>query len=250
MTGFLSAVAFLTRVPVGREPRDLHRAPPWFPAVGALVALVSAGVYALAYRFLPSPLAAVLAVVAGILLTGAFHEDGLADSSDALGSGATGEDAIAIMRDSRLGTYGTTAVVVSVLWRVLALGSLSPSWALGALVMAHSLGRGAVVVLMWSTPPARTEGLGRAGRLEITGGGVLVSSLSALAIATAVGGIWAVPAALIALAAAGVVRRLALKRIGGVSGDLLGACEQVGEMGGLTVAAAAAWGGAVPWWAG
>src|SRR5918996_733290 len=103
-----------------------------------------------------SLLGAVVAVALGILLTGAFHEDGLGDSFDALGSGLSGEAALRIMRDPRLGTYGTTALTLSVVWRVVALGSLNPAGAVAGLVMAHSLGRVGAVVLLGLSPPARS----------------------------------------------------------------------------------------------
>jgi adenosylcobinamide-GDP ribazoletransferase len=251
VSGFRAAVSFLTRLPVGGgTDAGLARAAPWFPTVGGVVALTMAATYAVGYRALPSLLAALISVTVGILLTGAFHEDGLADSADALGSGAPAEAALVIMRDSRLGTFGTLAVVVSVLWRVLALGSLGPRWAVAALLMAHALGRAGAVVAMLVTPAARTDGLGRAGVLGVTRSGTVWAVGSALLYSGVAAGIWALPGAVVVAVAVLWFRRASIKRMGGVTGDLLGACEQVGEMGVLAVAAVASWGGSIPWWAG
>lgn len=245
MTGFLSAIGFLTRVPVVGGERDPSGAVRWFSVVGCLIGLFVGGVYALLYNVGPSPLAATVAVVAGVALTGGFHEDGLADSMDAIGSRARGGRALEIMKDSRLGTYGTLAVVVTVVWRILALAALSPLVAVSGLVMAHTLGRVGAVVLMSTTPPARAEGL---GVLEVTSGGAWFSVGSGVVLATLAGGWWVVPAVgLVAIATAyvGVVSRI---RFGGITGDLLGACEQMGEMLVLALVAGLAWNGFDPWW--
>lgn len=252
MSGFRDALAFLTRVPVGREAAEegIEKASSWFPVVGALVGLAVAGIYAAAYPWLPSLLAAMIAVGAGIWLTGAFHEDGLADSFDALGSGATGEEALAIMRDPRLGTYGTTAVVLSVVWRVVAVASLAPAAALAGLVMAHSLGRAGSVALMALTPAARPDGLGRSGVSGVTQGGVWFAILTGLAVSSVAAGPWVGPAVIAVALTVIALRRVGVRRVDGITGDLLGGCEQVSEMLILAIIAGAAWQGWAPWWAG
>lgn len=249
MRGLTAAIAFLTRIPLGGGSRDLNGAAPWFPWVGTLVGLVAAGTYAAAHRWLPSALAAVLATTAGVLLTGALHEDGLADTADALGSGATGEEALRILRDPRLGTYGVIAVVVSLVWRVLTLASLPPAWALGGLVLAHALGRSAAVVLAAIAEPARADGLGRAAVLEIRPVDTSVATISALVIGSVAAGVWLVPVVVLAALSFLFWRGLATRRLGGVTGDVLGACEQVVEILALTTVAVAAWNGVPPWWA-
>lgn len=250
MSGFRAAVGFLTRVPVGESGPPTPSATKWFPTIGALVGLVVAAVYTAAYQVMPSPLAALAAVVLGVLITGAFHEDGFADTSDGLGSRTTGERALEIMKDSRLGTYGTIAIVVSITWRVLAVGALDPVEAVAALVMAHTLGRAGAVVLMAVAPPAREDGLGRAGVLGATGSGVGFAMVSAAAIAGLIGGWWVLPAALVAGLALVWLRMVAVSRFGGITGDVLGAGEQLGEMAVLAVIVALTWTGPDPWWAG
>lgn len=249
MSGFTAAVTFLTRVPLGASPSaDLSRAAPWFPTVGALIGALLTGVYALGYRLLPSLLVAVVAVVVGIVITGAFHEDGLADSFDAIGSGATGEAGLAIMRDSRLGTYGTTALVVSVLWRAIALGSLEPELALVALVGAHSLARAGAVALMAITEAARVDGLGRSGVVGVTALGAGVAAGTGIGVFALLGAWWVLPGIFLVGATVLWFRHVGRSRFGGVTGDLLGACEQIGEITILTLVAGMAWIGGTPWW--
>jgi adenosylcobinamide-GDP ribazoletransferase len=190
-----------------------------------------------------------LATTAGVLLTGALHEDGLADTADALGSGATGEEALRILRDPRLGTYGVIAVVVTLVWRILTLASLPPAWALGGLVLAHALGRSAAVVLAAIAEPARADGLGRAAVLEIRPVDTSVATISALGIGSVAAGVWLVPVVVLAALSLLFWRGLATRRLGGVTGDVLGACEQVVEILALTTVAVAAWNGVPPWWA-
>jgi len=248
MSGLRAAVAFLTRVPL-RSDDDLVGAAPWFPLVGAIIGLTVAGAYAALYPWLPSLFGAVIAIGVGVLLTGAFHEDGLADTLDAFGSGATGEEALRIMRDSRLGTYGTLGIFFSVLWRVVAVGSLSPAVAAAGLVMAHALARAGSVSMMKVTPAARRDGLAVSGISGVTSRGLVFAIVSAAAVSALATGWWSVPGLLLVGAVTLIVRRLALRRLGGVTGDVLGAGEQMSEMILLALIAGADWSGWEPWWA-
>jgi adenosylcobinamide-GDP ribazoletransferase len=190
-------------------------------------------------ELVPAGVAAAVGIVFGLVLTGAFHEDGLADTADALG-GWSPEQRREILKDSRHGSYGVAAMCSTILLRVLCVASLGPATAFAALVAAHSLGRGASVAVMVTTPPAPTTGLGadytRELRAVAAGSGVAAS----LVVAVLATGWWAAPLA----AAAGVgalgVALLARRAFGGVSGDLLGAVEQVGEILVLVVATALA----------
>lgn len=251
MTRFLEAVTFLTRVPIsrGEATGNIGKASAWFPLVGGLVGLAVAGVYAALYPWLPSLLTAVIAIAVGSWLTGALHEDGLADTFDAFGSGASGDDALRIMRDSRLGTYGTTAVVVTVLWRTVAVGSLGPAAALAGVVTAHSLGRAGSVALMAVAPPAREDGLGRSGLSGVTRGGTWFAVLTGLAVSSVAAGWWVGPAVVAVTLCVVALRTISSRRIGGITGDVLGACQQVSEMLILAIFAAAVWQGWHPWWA-
>jgi adenosylcobinamide-GDP ribazoletransferase len=244
-----AAVALLTRVPVRTElmrPEDLSRAVPWFPVVGAAIGLATGGAYAGGRVILPALVAASLAVGLGTLVTGAFHEDGLADSADALGGGRSREEALRILRDPRLGTFGVTALVLGLVCRIASVASLGPGPAISALVAAHALGRAAAVGVLGVLGPATGDGLGagygrglRGGRVAAGLGLGVAASLMAL-------GLWAIPAAVAAAVGAALVGWLAARKLGGVTGDILGAAEQVAET--LVLVLAAGVGPSAAWW--
>lgn len=231
----LGAAQFLTRVPI-HTSRAAGRAAmvPWFPVVGALVGLVVAAVaVGLDALIAPFP-AAAAAVMVGVIVTGAFHEDGLADSADAIAGGTTQERRFEILADSRLGTYGTAAVCGTILVRVSAVATLvavgGPA-TVGALVAAHALARGSAVALMAAVEPAReAKGLGGSfGRL-VSARRASVTVAVAVAIAALAAGWWAAPMAAAASIAAVLVARLARTSFGGINGDHLGAAEQLAEI--------------------
>jgi adenosylcobinamide-GDP ribazoletransferase len=245
----VGALSLLTRVPTRRGLIDMAGAVPWFPVVGALVGLAVAGAYAAAELILPRMVAAGLAVGLGVLLTGALHEDGLGDTADALGSGATGEEALRILADPRLGTYGVVAVILSILVHVAALASLGPLASLVIVPAAHALGRGAAAGVLGLVRPAADRGLGATYAGAVT----TVGSTAAVAIAIAIGvvglGWWALPAIGVAAIGAWAISGMSVRRIGGITGDVLGAVEQVAEVGALVVGCAAVTAGALlPWW--
>jgi adenosylcobinamide-GDP ribazoletransferase len=249
VTGFVDAVGFLTRVPVGRRDTTAHAmaaAVPWFPVVGVVIALLEAGVFALARDPLTPLAAAALAVTAQLLLTGAFHEDGLADLADAAG-GWSRQQRLAILDDPFHGTYGVLALVASFAVRTAALAALTAGRATGALVAAHGGGRGAAVLLMGLLPAAASTGLG-ASYLEPLRRSQAAAGVAAGAVAVVAGlGVgegWSPAAAVVALVVAAVlaaaVGAYARRTLGGLTGDALGAAEQVAEAAILLVAVAAA----------
>jgi adenosylcobinamide-GDP ribazoletransferase len=246
--GFLGAVSFLTRVPAGggvRRAEELAGSVPWFPVVGAGVGLAVGGVYAGARQLLPPLPAATLAVVAGICLTGAFHEDGLGDTADAFAGHHDRDGTVRILKDPRLGTFGVLAVAASLLLRAGTVAALAPAAALAALPAAHALSRAAAVGVMATFPTAGETGLGASYVLALSRRRALAGVAAGLAVALALLGVVAVAAAAAAALAAAVLGRLAVRRIGGVSGDVLGAIQQLGEMLVLLVAVAAVTTG---WW--
>jgi adenosylcobinamide-GDP ribazoletransferase len=194
---------------------------------------------------LPPLAAALLAVGATIALTGALHEDGLADTFDGLAGGRTIERRLEIMRDSRIGTYGVLALVLSVGLRVALLAAYLPAspWrgAL-ALIAAEAIGRTAIVWLWSHEPPARPDGLaatlGAPERESMATALVLGTGISVVAGALAAG----IFAALISLAAAALAAVLlaqwSRQRIGGRTGDILGAAEQLAALAALLALAA------------
>lgn len=248
------ALQFLTRVPLPRrlgfEPAWLNDSVRYFPLVGALVGAVGAAVLLAAQRLWPPPVAAALAVAATLWLTAAFHEDGLADTGDALLGAAPRDQALRIMKDSRIGTYGASALVLVLLLRVLLLAELlrrDPAWAAAACVAAHAVGRGCAVALMAWLPYAGDEAHAKAKPLarDVGVGDALYALAIALLVLSWAGSRWPAPAHVVAAAVAGALALvLALRvwlrrRLGGYTGDTLGACEQLGELGVLLALSAA-----------
>jgi adenosylcobinamide-GDP ribazoletransferase len=234
------ALGFLTRLPVG-APGCLAAAAWAFPAVGVVVGLIAALAHQAAlWLSLPPLAAAVLAVTAGLLATGALHEDGLADLADGFGGGRDRAAKLAIMRDSRIGSFGVLALVLSVLLRVAALAALpSPGWVAAALVAGHALSRAPLPAVML-LPPARADGLAVAAGRPAPGGAAAAALIGLAAGLLALGLAGGLAAAAVAALAALAVAMLARRQIGGHTGDVLGAVQQVAEAGVLLAAAAVA----------
>jgi adenosylcobinamide-GDP ribazoletransferase len=217
--------------------------------VGGLIGLAVAAAYAGLATVMPASLAAVLSVALGVLVTGAFHEDGLADTADAFWGGADREDILRIMKDPDHGTYGVMALVLSVVVRVAALSTLGPVVALVLLPTVHALSRGAAVVLIRVLPPASGDGLGAAHVAPGLRGQVVTGVLVTIALGLVLGW-WLVPFVLVAGAGTGLVGLLARSRISGFTGDVLGAAEQVVEVLLMVLGAALASNGLIEtvWW--
>lgn len=247
--GLLGAVQFLTRIPVStRGAVDHHRVVPWFPLVGSLIGALVGGVAAAMSELVPPLVAAAVAVAVGLLVTGAFHEDGLADVADAFGGGFTVERRLEILKDSRHGTYGVAALTTSIVVRVACAASiLAPAALFASLFAAHTLGRTAAVVAMRIAPAATDSGLGVSTAAALRPVRTIAGVVAGIAAVAALTGWWVVP--LLAAAAVGIAATvgLAVRKIGGLAGDVLGAVEQVVECLVLIVAAGLAARHAV-WW--
>jgi adenosylcobinamide-GDP ribazoletransferase len=253
VSGLRTAVSLLTRVPVGRArpgSADLARAVPWFPVVGAVVGLVLAGSYAGLLLVVPPFVAAGLTLGLSLFLTGALHEDGLADTADALGGARSREDALRILNDPAHGTYGVLSIVLSVILRWAALAALDGWTAVAVLPGAHALSRGAAVALLGALRPAAEEGLGASYATATTRREVAGGVAAALAAGLVALGAWVLPAALLVALGAAMVGMLSARRIGGITGDVLGATQQVGEVLVLLLGAAVVAGGwpSPAWW--
>jgi adenosylcobinamide-GDP ribazoletransferase len=248
-TGFFGAVQFLTRIPVRRATAaDTASTVVWFPVVGALVGATVGAVAAGLDHLVPAAVASAVAVLVGVLVTGAFHEDGLADTADAIAGGWTVERRFEILDDARHGTYGVAALCGSIVLRVVAVAALGPAAAFAGLVAAHTLARGAAVVTMGLVPVARPDGLGAEYARSVGTGRAAVAGIVAVAIGVLATGWWIGPLALAATAAAIVVAAVARRALGGITGDILGAIEQVAECLVLVTVAGLARRHAV-WWA-
>jgi adenosylcobinamide-GDP ribazoletransferase len=224
------AFAFLTRVPMptSLDDRSLARAAPWFPVVGLFVGAVMGGVHALAGLALEPSAATLVAVLAAVLITGGFHEDGLADVADAAGAHVSRERKLEILRDSRVGTYGALAIAFAIAFPLVFLAPLDDRRFLEAAIAAHVLGR-------WSSlpvsrlRPARPDGSG--ALLRATMARLLVGTLTTLAIVLATLGPEDAAAAVgVASVTVALGARLALRTFGGVSGDVYGAINKLVEL--------------------
>ena len=237
---FFIALQFFTRLPiprwVGFQPEWLHHASRYFPLVGWVVAVIAAGVYAIAALVLPAPLAALLSTAASIYATGAFHEDGFADTCDGFGGGMTPARVLEIMKDSRVGAYGAIGVVCMLGVKCTALAMLPPASAIAALFLAHPLSRLAATSLIWRMEYARDEGKSKPLAQHMRGGEFAIAASTALlpALPLLAFGLLS-PTALGASLAGALLAALWLgrkfqARIGGYTGDCLGAVQQLSEV--------------------
>lgn len=247
-TGFLGAVQFLTRVPIRlRTAPDIARSAPWFPVVGALVGALAGGAGAGLDDIVPNAVGATLAVLLGVAVTGAFHEDGLADTFDAFG-GWTPEQRREILKDSRHGSYGVAALTSSILLRLVCVTTLSPAALFGGLVASHTLGRTAALGVMTIAPTVEQPGLGSDYARSTRPLPTSIGAVAGLAIAALAIGWWAVPVVLAVGVGAVLTTLVAMRAFGGVTGDVLGAVEQIGECAALVVLSGLAMNGGI-WWA-
>jgi adenosylcobinamide-GDP ribazoletransferase len=240
---FLLALSWLTRLPVPRElgwtPERFAESARYYPLVGTLVGLIAALVYWLAALWLPTLPALLLSTLATLRLTGAFHEDGLADSADGLGGGGNPERVLEIMKDSRIGSYGAIALVLALFTKMallVTLAQVSLSWVLAGLLAAHVSSRTVPLFIIRSlkhvgdSPHSKSKPLAD----DISLGGLLVGVLwwaGAMVVVS-----YALPAQAWLLGSLGAVLGAAVvawrlhRRIGGYTGDGLGASQQVAEL--------------------
>jgi adenosylcobinamide-GDP ribazoletransferase len=218
----------------------LARAAGLFPLVGAAIGTIAALALLAAFHIGLHPLAcALLAFAAAAAVTGALHEDGLADFFDGLGGGRSPEERLAIMRDSRLGSYGALALIFAVGLRAAILtGLFSPDTAALGIIAGAAISRGTLPGVMRWLPPARADGLAvAAGQPEPTQ--IALAALIALVVALLTVGFWAAMSALTAaILAAALVALLARWRLGGQTGDVLGAVQVISEIAVLAAIAA------------
>src|SRR6201996_8058138 len=238
---FLNALRFMTilRVPSSdgaAEPDWLSRCAKYFPAVGICVGLVSAGVLLLGGAIWGPDIAALLAVAASIVVTGALHEDGLADTADGFGGGRSVERRLAIMKDSRIGTYGVLALGFGIALRVASLAEM-PLWsAAAALIAAHAAARITPALVMNALPYAGDTAAMKVSYSEASVSGydmrfamlVVLCALVPLAFVSIVS---VITGLLLGAIFAVAIVLWARKLIGGYTGDILGATEQMFEIG-------------------
>jgi adenosylcobinamide-GDP ribazoletransferase len=236
MKAFLAALQFLTVIPIRlAEPPAPARAAVAFPLVGALLGLLAAGLWRLLTPALPRSLVALLVLVFLAVMTGGLHEDGLADTADAFGGGRSREDILRILKDSRIGAFGALALVFAVLLRWQALVVMPAAQVLPALIASQALPRAGLVLLAFLAGPAST-GLGGSLAADVRAPHALGAATLALALAAAVWSLRTLPAAAACLFVVACAWFYFRQRLGGVTGDSLGAACQLQEIAVLLVA--------------
>jgi adenosylcobinamide-GDP ribazoletransferase len=231
----LATVQYFTRIPVpawvGHSPGHLQGTARYFSLAGVLVGAIGALVFWASSLLFPSPLPAILSTAVTIFITGAFHEDGLADTFDGLGGGATRERALEIMKDSRIGTFGVAALVLAVLIKIAALNALPTALALITLIAGHAFSRACAISLLFASKYVGSTEQSRARPVAQTMSG------GELLIATVIGviplwwcGLPALVGAASALLVLFVLARWFIRRLGGFTGDTLGTTHQLTEI--------------------
>ena len=230
------ALTFLTKLPwPWRGPADeaaLARSMFWFPWVGAVLGLIFWTAWAGLHRVLPAPAAAALLLTLTVWVTGGLHLDGLADTADGLGGGRTRQESLTIMKDSRVGAFGVISLILGLVLKFsLFLSLATQTRGTGALLLFPIISRWAMVLLAYLSPYARAEGgLGQAMTLGVSPRVLTGASLSAGALALLVLG----APGLVFFIAAGVLVWLGnlyfQRRLGGITGDILGATNEVMEV--------------------
>ncbi|MET0656556.1 MAG: adenosylcobinamide-GDP ribazoletransferase [Steroidobacteraceae bacterium] len=230
----LTALQYFTRVPVprwvGHSSAQLNGATRYFPAVGVGVgAVAAAGVWVLSMVF-PPVLVMILSTAITIALTGAFHEDGLADTFDGLGGGYTRERSLEIMKDSRIGTFGVLALLLVIGAKIAALAAMPTITAMMALIAGHAVSRWCGVLIVWRLPYVRIDDSTRAKPVveRIALNDVLIASVFGLA-PLALCGLHAIAGLIAALLVMGYLASWYARRLGGYTGDTLGAVQQLTE---------------------
>lgn len=233
------AAVFLTRLPLpDAGTGDLARSMRAFPLVGAGLGLGAAAFAWAAASVLPALPAALLAVLALALATGALHEDGLADLADGLGARGDRERRLEVMRDSRSGAFGVLALIFTVGLRATALAAIPMGWSqCAALVAACALSRALIPAAMQVMGPARRDGLGAGAGCPDATITATAAGLGLLACLAGLGLSGTLAVLLAALAAGGAVVWIARRALGGYTGDVLGAVQQATEIGVLLAAA-------------
>lgn len=239
---FLAALRFLTiiRVPIRRSPtaEDLGGSQVFFPLVGLIIGLTLAGLSWLFRQGLPTPIASTLLVVWLVIITGAMHLDGLADTCDGIGGQKTSEARLAVMRDSRIGGFGAVGIVLSLLIKFASISSLSGQVLILALIIMPVISRWMMVYAIFAYPYARPSGMGRA--FKETAGSQSFSLATVLTLVIALGvvvwikGINALPAGLVIISGVWIIIMVAaiyLKgKFSGLTGDTYGAINELAEV--------------------
>ncbi len=244
---FLLALGFFTRIPVPNfadfDEKELNHSAKYFPLIGIIVGLVGAGFFVLSAQFLPQNVAVLISMAGTIYLTGAFHEDGLADSADGIGGGWQREQILTIMQDSRLGTYGAVALFLMLFTKFQLLSSLNNYLVPFALIAGHALSRLTAVYVMTSLSYTKPEGKAKPLATTINFKELMVATVFGLLPFLSIFGLLIVNNHSLEISVKFVLmtlipvllswfwwRQKIHKWLGGYTGDTLGAMQQITEL--------------------
>lgn len=232
----LTGIMFYTRIPVPKKLKyteeRLNRATKYFPLIGGIIGLFTAFVFWGANKFFPVDISVLLSMASGIILTGAFHEDGFADVCDGFGGGYSKEQRLKIMKDSRIGTYGTVGLVLILAVKFFTLRYFNPKIIVPLLILAHSLSRLMPVIVIYFSKYSRDDATSKIkpiGKKIKTGGFILaiVFGLLPFPFINYAEGLFIVPVLVIYTI---LMMKYFEKRVGGYTGDCLGSIQQVSEI--------------------
>jgi adenosylcobinamide-GDP ribazoletransferase len=231
---FFTALGYFTRVPVprwvGYEPHYLNAAARYFPLVGVLVGGLGALVYLAALRVFPPSVAVLLSMAATLLVTGAFHEDGLADCCDAFGGAYTREDVLRIMHDSRIGAFGAIALVIALALKWQTLAALPPLRAAGLMIAAHAASRTCAISYLATLDYVRAEGKAKPVAQRLSGAAFAWAAVFGLPELFWPDWRFGCAALMMLAVLRFAMGRYFVRRMGGYTGDCLGFAQQIFEL--------------------
>ncbi len=231
---YFVAQTFMTRLPapvkLSWSEKELALSTSYFPLVGLLIGAIAAIAWSLGYYGWSPAIGAVFAVTASVLATGAFHEDGLADSADGMGGAFEIEKKLIIMRDSRIGTYGSVALILMILAKVSAIALLDPTTAIWTITGAHMLGRWTSVPLIKNNHYVREQGTGKPFASMVTTSQVLWSTAFALLCSVILFKLIVLIVLPVVLAGMWFAQWYVRRKLGGITGDVLGAINSLTEL--------------------
>jgi len=229
------AITLLTRIPIGSIKGEVPAisVTGWvWPIIGLLIGLASGGVYLLgSYLNFPPPISALLSISISILLTGGLHEDGLADVADGFGGGHTKERKLEIMRDSRVGTYGILALIISVGFRVITVACFTePLVAFSAILLTSAISRTAMILALSFMPVARNDGMGHTAS-DKSNQKIAYIALGIMSVGMIpIGFVISFSIFVILIISCTLFGWVAIRQIGGQTGDVLGTMQQIAEV--------------------
>lgn len=231
---YFVAQMFMTRLPVPPGIRwseqELASSTAYFPATGLIIGLLAASAWVLGYFGWSAAIAALFAVTVSVLATGAFHEDGLADSADGIGGAFEIEKKLAIMRDSRIGTYGSMALILATLGKVLAISQIPAAVVAPSLIGAHVIARWTSVALIYNNEYVRESGTGKPFAAAVTMRHVVAASSFTLIATLLCFGYRSIYIIFPVLGAVWFAQWYSRRKLGGITGDVLGACNSLIEL--------------------